>query len=129
MSFVEDYDFVAARGRSITDHFAELANLVDAAIRGGVNFENVERCAGGNFAAGIASVVGFGRGAFHAIERLGEDAGGGRLAYAANAGKDVGVSDSIRFDGVRERLRDVLLADNFRECLWAIFSSDDFIAH
>jgi hypothetical protein len=26
-------------------------------------------------------------------------------------------------------LRYVLLADNFRECLRAIFSSDDFIAH
>ena len=129
VSFVENHDFVAARGRSVTHHFAQLANLVDAAIGGGVNFENVERSAGGNFAAGIAGVVGLGGGAFHAIQRLGEDARGGRLAHAAHAGKDIGVSDAIRFDGVRERLRDVLLADNFSECLRAIFSSDNFIAH
>ena len=127
--FVEDHHFVAARGRSVTNHFAQLANLVDAAIGGGVDFENVERSAGGNFAAGVAGVVRLGGGTLHAVERLGEDARGGGFAHAAHAGKNVGVRDAIRFDGVRERLGDVLLADNFGECLRAIFSSDDFIAH
>ena len=129
VSFVEDYDFVAARGRSVTNHFAEFANLVDAAIGGGVNFENVERSAGGNFAAGIAGVVGLGGGAFHAVERLGEDPRRSGFAHAADTEKNVGVSDAIRFDGVRERLGDVLLADNFDERLRAIFPSDYFIAH
>jgi hypothetical protein len=129
VSFIENHDFVAARRRRVANHFAELANLINAAIGGGVDFENVERSAGGNFAAGVARVVGLGGGAFHAVEGLREDSRRGGFAHAANAGKDVGVGDAIRFDGVRERLGDVLLADNLSECLRAIFSSDDFIAH
>ncbi len=30
--FVEDYNFVASAGRSVANHFAQFANLVDAAI-------------------------------------------------------------------------------------------------
>ena len=41
--FIEDDDFVAsARGR-ITHHVAQLANLIDAAIGGGVDLENIQR--------------------------------------------------------------------------------------
>ena len=127
--FVEDHDFVAARSGRVADHLAQLADLVNAAVGGGVDFEHVERSAGGNFAAGVAGVVGLGGGALRAIERFGEDAGGGGLADAADAGKNIGVRDAVRLDGVRERARDVLLPDDVAERLRAIFSGDDFIAH
>ena len=53
----------------------------------------------------------------------------GRFSHSAHARKNVRMRHAIRFDGVRQRLRDVLLPDNFAECLRAIFSRDDFIAH
>ena len=57
MRFVEDHDFVAAGGGRVAHHLAQFANLIDAAVRCGVDFENVERGSGGDFAAGIAGVV------------------------------------------------------------------------
>ena len=68
-------------------------------------------------------------GPLRAVERFGEDARGGRLSHAAHAGENVCVRHAIRLDGVRERLGDVLLADNVAEGLRPIFSRDDFIAH
>ena len=129
MRFVEDHDFVAARSGRVTDHFAKFADLVDAAIGGGVNFENVERIAGGNFAAGIAGAVRLGGGTGGAIERLRQDAGGGRFADAANAGKNVRMRDAVRLNRIRERARDVLLPDDVAERLRAILSGYDFVAH
>ena len=68
--FVENHDFVARCGRSVANHFAQFANLVDAAIGGGVNFDDVERIARGDFLAGIAIAAGFGGGAVHAVQAL-----------------------------------------------------------
>ena len=127
--FVEDDDFVAAGGGSVANHFAKLADLVNAAVGGSVNFDDIERVAGGNFAAGIAGAVRFGGGALNAIQRLGENERGGSLADAADTGKNVRVSDAVRIDGVGESSGDVLLADNFAESLRAIFSGDNFISH
>ena len=45
VGFVEDDDFVASAGGRVTHHVAQLANLVDAAIGGGVDFDHVERIA------------------------------------------------------------------------------------
>ena len=53
----------------------------------------------------------------------------GRLADAAHTRENIGVRHAPRLDGVRERLRHVLLPDDFAERLRAIFSRDDFVAH
>src|ERR1700732_5622611 len=74
MRFVENDDLVLARSGRVAHHLAKLANLIDAAVRGGVDFKNVERSAGGNLAAGIARVVRLGGGAFLAVQSFGEDA-------------------------------------------------------
>ena len=127
--FVEDHHFVAARGRRVAHHLAQFADLIDAAIRGCVNFQHVERSARGNFAAGIAGAVRLGGRALHAVERLGQDARGGRLAHATHAGKNIGVGDAVGIDGIGESLGDVLLPDNLTESLRAVFSGDNFIGH
>ena len=41
VDFVDDVDFVLAISRGNDSLFAKFANIVDAAIRGGVNFDNV----------------------------------------------------------------------------------------
>ena len=68
---------------------------------------------------------GVGVGPFFAVERLGQDSGGRSLAHPAGPGEQIGVADAIGRDGVREGLRDVLLADQFGERLRPIPPGDD----
>ena len=55
---VEDVDLVAALDRLQDDVVADLADVVDAALGGGVHLDHVERCAGGDRAAGVALLHG-----------------------------------------------------------------------
>ena len=59
MGFVEDVDLVAVAGRGVAGGVAEFANLVDAAIGGGVDFDHIDGVALADFDAGIADAAGF----------------------------------------------------------------------
>src|SRR4029077_17463333 len=87
------------------------------------------RSAGGDFAAGVAGVVGLSGRPILAIQSLREDARGSCLAHAADARKNIRVCHAIRLNGVGKRARHMLLPDNFGERLRAIFASDDFVGH
>ena len=100
--FVEDDDLVCAAGGRVADHVAQFANLVDAAIGGRVDFNDVERIAGGDFLAGVAFIAGICGGTVNAVQSFGEDARGGGFSNAARAGKNVGVRDAIVADGIRQ---------------------------
>ena len=67
--------------------------------------------------------------AAQAVERLGEDARARRLADAAHAGEQEGVRDAVLFDRVRERPRDVLLADQVPKTHRAPLARKDDVAH
>ena len=129
MRFVEDHDLIARGGRGVAHHLAQFADLVDTAVRRRVNFDDIERSARGDFAAGVAFIAGLDRWALGAVERFGQDACRGRLAHAARPGKNVGVGDAVVLDGVFESGRDVLLADDFAESLRAPLPGDDLVAH
>ena len=62
-----------------------------------------------------------------AIQRPGENPGGGSLAHAAGSGEQVGVAHATGGDGVGQRAGDVLLPHQFVECLGAVTSGDDHI--
>ena len=51
VDFIDDVDFVATLGRPVADRFPQLADVVDAAVGGAVDFENVHRVALGDFPA------------------------------------------------------------------------------
>ena len=74
------------------------------------------------------SLQGVGVGPVHAVERLGQDAGGRRLADAAGAGEQIGVADAVAGDRLLQRAGDVLLADQLLERLRPIAASDDDVA-
>ena len=57
--FVEDDDFVAAAGGRVAHHFAQLADLVDAAVGCRVDFDHVERISQTDFPARVAFIAGF----------------------------------------------------------------------
>ena len=70
---VEDVDLVAALDRLEHDAVADLADVVDAALRRGVHLDHVERGAGGDRDAGVAGAVGLGVGPcaqFSALARM-----------------------------------------------------------
>ena len=109
--FVENHHFAAGSRRRVTDHLAQFANLVDAAVGSRVDFDDVERSAGGDFAAGIAHAAGFRGRSVHAIQRLGENARRGGFSHAARAGKNVSVRHAVVVDRVGQRFGYVLLPD------------------
>ena len=98
---VEDVDLVLVARGAIAGGVAEVADLVDAAVGGGVDLDDVDGVAGADLGAGLADVAGLGSGAdfgadgVAAVERGGEDARDGRLTDAAVAGEDVAVGDAV----------------------------------
>jgi hypothetical protein len=64
-----------------------------------------------------------------AVEGLGEDARRRGLADAAGAGEEEGVGDAVLFDGVGQRLGDVLLADEVIELLGSPLAGQDQVGH
>ncbi len=127
--FVEQDDLVAPAGWRVANHVAELAHLVDAAVGSGVNFEDVERIAGGDFAAGVALIARFGRRTVRAVQGLGQDARRGRFSHAPCARENVGMRHAAFADGVLQGAGDVLLAHDFSKRGRAKFSCDDLVAH
>src|SRR5579862_8416366 len=91
VGLVKDNHLAAGSRGSVAHHFAQFANLVNAAVGGRVNFDHVERGAGDNFLAGIADAARLGGRALCAVQCLGENAGGRSFSHAAGAGKNVGV--------------------------------------
>ncbi len=61
---VEDVDLVAVARGAVAGGVAQLADLVDAAIGGGVDLDDIDGGAGSDFGAGIADAAGLGGGAF-----------------------------------------------------------------
>ena len=68
-------------------------------------------------------------GPFSQRQRLGQDARRAGLADAARAGEQEGVVDAVLGDGVRQRARDVLLADQLREALRPVLARQDQVRH
>ena len=129
VDFVDDEDFELRRRRHVFDRLAQLADLLDAVVARAVNFQHVHGTALGDLLAARVGVVEVHLRAGGAVEALGEDAGDGGFAGAARAAEQVGVRDAVLRDGVGERLGDVLLADDIREPLRAIFAGDDLVTH
>ena len=114
---VEDVDLVAPFDRLEDDAVADLADVVDAALRGGVHLDDVEGGAGGDRAARVARAVRRRRRPLRAVEALGEDARHRGLAGAARAGEEVGLAHGVARDRVAQRPDDRLLPDDLLEAL------------
>jgi hypothetical protein len=57
-----------------------------------------------------------------AVQSLGKDAGGGRLARAARPGEEIGVSDLVVGHLARQGRGHMGLADDLVECLGPVFA-------
>jgi hypothetical protein len=123
MDFVDDDDFVPAPEGLVFDALPEALDVVDAAVRGAVDLEDVDRPVMADVLAGFADIAGRGSRLIppEAVEALGQDAGGCRLAHAPHAGEEVGLADPIRLDGILKRPDDGRLPDHLLEGLGTVF--------
>ena len=118
---VEDVDLVAPLDRLEHDAVADLADVVDAALRRCVHLHDVERRARRDRRADVARPVGRRRRAGRAVERLREDPRHRRLAGAARAGEEIRLADGVAGDRVAQCPDDRLLPDHVREALGTVF--------
>ena len=128
VDFVDDVDLVGSPRGRIAHVVAQVAHLVHVVVRGAVDFDHVEAVARDDFLARIALVAGIGvLAALLAIQRLRQQARGGRLARAARSHEQVRVRHAVRLDRARERLDHVVLADHLLELLRAPFARQNFV--
>ena len=132
--FVDHVD-LEARGRGrVGRAFEQRGHFINAAVRGRVHLDVIDKPAGIDRGAGLAHAARRGGDAAlpvraHAIERFGEDARERGLADAAGAGEQISVVQPLLGERVRERTHDVLLPDELREVARPVFAGKDEIAH
>ena len=119
---VEDVDLVAPLRRLEHDALADLADVVDAALRRRVHLDHVERRAVRDRDARVARLVRVRRRPLRAVQPLREDARERRLPGAARPGEDVRLPHLPRGDRVLERADDRLLPDDLVEVLRAVLA-------
>ena len=124
----DDHLEAVARGPE-GERLLQPPHVFDGVVRRAVDLLHVHVHAGRDVPTGVALVAGGRGGTALAIEALGEEPRGGRLAHAADAGEEKGVRDAPLGDRVREGSSDVLLADQFLEGLGSILPREDRVSH
>ena len=131
VDLVDDPHLEAVARRVVARALAQLAHLLDAVVGGAVDLLHVERGAGRDLHAGgaLAARLGGRPVALRAVEGLGQDARGGRLADAARAREQEGVADAAGGERVLQRARDGALAHDLVEGLGPPFAREDEVGH
>ena len=130
VDLVEDVDLLPAGGAAEGDALEQLAGVVDAAVRCGVELEEVEegpvgdRLAVRAHTARIAVVA-----QVQAVERLGQDPRRCGLAGAPRPAEEVRVPDPVVAHRVAQRGGHVILADQLAEPLGSVLPVERLIGH
>ncbi|CAB3734264.1 hypothetical protein LMG1231_04955 [Achromobacter denitrificans] len=110
VDFVDHVDLEAPSARRVDRLLQELGHFLDAAVRGRVQFEVVDKAPRIDFRARAAHAARLGSDAGFAVERFGQDARQRGLAHAAGAGEQPGVVQALRVERVRQRAHHVILS-------------------
>jgi len=115
VDFIDDVNLEPALARAIPNGLTQLADVVDAAIGGSVNLDDVHGIALGDLPA-IGALIARERGySLFAVEASGKDSGNGGLADSPGAREQVRMGDALGLDGVAKNLGYVRLADDLIE--------------
>ena len=126
---IDQINFVATFRRSIRDVLAQLAHVFHAVVARAVNLDHVETVPRGDLAAVIAFPAWRDRRAFHAIERLCQDARGRCFPNPARPDKQISVRQTVLCHRIFERARDMRLPHQIVKRLRAIFPCENLVAH
>src|SRR5439155_11730494 len=113
----------------VFDTFAQTANLINAAVTGGIDFQHVQRAAFSNFLTAIVLIVEVSFWAAGAVEAFCENASDSCFASAARAAKEVSMSDAFLLDRAGQCLGDMLLADDVFKALRTVLTGYDLVTH
>ena len=125
MDLVNDVDLVAPARRRVLHVLPERADIVDAAVRRGVDLDEVDRLGIGAHDAGAAGLRVL---PLAAQERPCQQAGSRRLADTAGPREKVRVRDAAGRERVLEGARDRVLAHHGLERLRAPLAREDLVA-
>ena len=122
VGLVDDEDLVSVAHRRKGGALAQVAGIVNAAVRGRVDLDDVERAgaAGGQLTARFALAARSVRGTLRAVQAARQNARRGGLAASARPGEQVRVRHAIRAQRRLERLRHVFLTDHLIKGVGAI---------
>ena len=98
VNFVDDVDLVLRTGRANRCVGAELADLIDPAIAGPVDLDDVHVVTGINGQCDLGPRIEFPGSIIGGIQGLGENASGARFAYPSSASEEISMPDAVGFD-------------------------------
>ena len=117
LRLVDDVDLLAAHRRRRRGAFAELTGILDAAVRRGVDLDDVQVLALADGDALPADTARLGRRALLAVDHLRQDPGRGRLAGPSRAAEQERVVQAVLADGAGQGTDDVVLPQHLRRGL------------
>ncbi len=120
LRLVDDVDLLAAHGRCGGGPFPQLAGVVDAAVGGRVDLDDVEVRAVPDPHALLADPARLGRGALLAVHHLGQDPGRGGLAGPPGPAEQERVGQAPLLHRADQRAHDVLLPQDLLGNLRAV---------
>ncbi len=128
--FVDQVDLVAADRRRVARVVENLAHVVDAGVRRGVELEQVDEATGIDVDAGCArSARRRGDAVGDAVEALGENPRDRRLADAARAGEQVRMVEPAAGERVGQGRDNMLLSRELCECLRPPLAGENLVGH
>jgi hypothetical protein len=116
-------------GRVEAEKFLELAHLVDAGMGRRVYLDHVDARALRHLATGIALATRLGGRALGAVDRLGQQAGGRRLANAPKSREEIGLTEGFGGQCVAQGLDDSILPEELGESLRSPGARENLIGH
>jgi len=113
MDFVYNVNLVTGLTGSIINPLAEVPDIINASVAGGINLNKIYRPA---FIYGLAhgaSIARFPLAIIKTIHCLGQDAAGAGLTRSSRTTKEISVGDTTTIEGIEQCLCYLLLADYF----------------
>jgi hypothetical protein len=129
VNFVDDVDLARQDGRRVAHSLPQLPDVIDAAVGGAVDFDDVHRIPTADRSAGGTVVARFFHGAALTVDRLGEDARHRGLAHAARAGEEVSMGSPAGLERVGKGLRNMRLTHHVVKSLGPVLQGEDEIGH
>ena len=106
MDFIDNVNFVFALRRRDNRTLAQIADIVDASVACGIDFNNIEII--------VFEFV------FEAVNFVSENAGDRGFTGSTWADEKIGVGDFAIFNGMRKNVCDLRLSNNLIQTAWSV---------